>query len=125
MVDFEAKNYENKLARLGKKYESMKREADTKKGALLNTVENMKAEHGIETADEAKAMITELETKVHSWEVERDELVKQIETAIDGGGRREDGPLPSRIDSLEDKYDEFLGEDSFDADDDFEDFEAN
>lgn len=119
-------NYEEKLARLGKKYDSMKREADTKKGALLNTVDNMKAEHGIATAEEAKTMITELEAKVTGWEKERDDLIYKIDTAINGGGssgRREDGPLPAGIDSLEDKY----GDDSFETadDDEFEDFESN
>jgi hypothetical protein len=119
MVDFNKINYERKLKELGKRYETMKREADTKKGALLNTVENMKAEHGIGTADEAKAMIKDLEAKVAGWETERDKLVEQIDTALNGG-------QASGIESLEDKYGEDPDDDSFETDDDeFDDFEAD
>lgn len=123
-------DYERKLKELGKRYETMKRAADTKKGALLNTVENMKAEHGIGTADEAKDMIKDLEAKVAEWEAERDKLVDQIDTALNGG-------QASGTDSLEDNYGDEPDEDSFEAmlddendsfetdDDEFDDFEAD
>jgi len=95
----------------------MKREADTKKGALLNIVESMKTEHGINTASEAKEMITDLEKKVTGWEQKRDELTAKIEAALDG----QEGIKKLLKDSLDDADEDF---DKY-TDDDFDDFDDN
>jgi len=80
-------DHEEKLKQLGQRYEARKREADTKKGALLNTVEALKAEHGIETAEDAQSLIDELITKVSTWEKERDQLIDKIDNALSLSGR--------------------------------------
>lgn len=107
-------DYERKLAELGKRYESLKREADTKKGALMNIVDSMKTEHGINTAEEAQTMIDDLEKKALEWETKRDKLVNQIESELNN---EPSGPENSDI---QNDY-EFEDPD----DDEFSDFEEN
>ena len=76
--------HEEKLIELGKTYEKKKELVASRKGALTSTLERLKAEHGVETADEAKALIVTLEAKVTKWEAERDDLMNKISAGLEG-----------------------------------------
>ena len=95
--------HEEKLIELGKTYEKKKELVASRKGALTSTLERLKAEHGVETADEAKALIVTLEAKVTKWEAERDDLMNKISAGL--AGNLTNSALDEATD--EDEFDDF------------------